>query len=183
MIQRIVAVIGTAGRGKQLTSKHWEYMQTALLSTINKEDTLISGGAAWADHLAVWAYLNNYCEGLILHLPAPFENGKFVGEYKTAGGTANYYHRLMTKELGISTLRDIELAIGKGAKVTSQAEGMDNRAMFARNTLVAKDCTHMVAFTFGVDGVVNGGTKHTWELAKDKPRRHYSLEGTTHSCG
>ena len=44
----------------------------------------------------------------------------------------------------------------------------------ARNKLVAESDL-VIAFTWGKDSPPAGGTKHTWDLAKDKKRIHISL--------
>lgn len=50
--------------------------------------------------------------------------------------------------------------------------------MFARNRLVAEQCTHVLAFTFGMGAEpADGGTKATWDMAgPGKMRRHVSLK-------
>jgi len=60
---RNLAVIGTAGRDRSplLSVALWEAMKVDLRARIEPADALISGGAAWADHLAVHAYLSGWC--------------------------------------------------------------------------------------------------------------------------
>lgn len=177
-MSRIIAVIGTAGRDKsiKMSMKHWEQMCGVLHAELEPSDTLVSGGAAWADHVAVWAYLNDYCKDLILHLPAPFMHNGYIGGYGTSGGAANYYHGLFSQRLGVHTMGHITLAIKKGAKITEQPVSHGYAAMTNRNKLVANDCTHMVAFTFGEGDVpADGGTKITWDMAAGKERCHVPL--------
>lgn len=175
---RVIAVIGTAGRDKfvRMARKHWDQMTTAIGGEVTKADFLVSGGAAWADHVAIWAFLMDHVAGLNLHLPAPFENGKFQGGYGTSGGACNYYHGLFSERMGMDSLGHITMAIEKGAIITQQPVANGYAAMAARNALVARDCTHMVAFTFG-DGDVpaDGGTKITWDMAASKQRAHIPL--------
>lgn len=178
-MSRAIAIIGTAGRDKdiKMSMKHWEQMCKVVHEEVEPTDTLVSGGAAWADHVAVWAYLNGYCKDLILHLPAPFMHNGYIGGYGTSGGAANYYHGLFTQRLGVHTMGHITLAIRKGAKVTEQPAAHGYSAMANRNKLVANDCTHMIAFTFGEGSEpADGGTKITWDMAKDKQRVHVTLE-------
>ena len=179
-MSRNIAVIGTAGRDKThpLHEKHWVFMANTVYEEVGRDDMLISGGAAWADHVAVWAFMNDLCKGLVLHLPAPFEGGKFIGEYGTSGNACNYYHRLFSKEMGFNSRGHLMAAIEKGAIVTYQPHMLGYAAMSARNLLVASDCTHMMAFTMGIGDVpTDGGTKITWDMAAAKDRVHLSLAG------
>jgi hypothetical protein len=176
-MSRVIAVIGTAGRDKNiaLAEKHWDFMAHTIYEELQPTDVLVSGGAAWADHVAVWAYLNDLCAGLILHLPAPF-NGRFQGEYRTSGNACNYYHEKFGRVMGFDPWAHIIAAIEKGADITEQPVAMGYAAMAARNRFVAHDCTHMVAFTFGEGDVpADGGTKITWDMAANKLRSHVSL--------
>jgi ribA/ribD-fused uncharacterized protein len=176
--KRVIAVIGTAGRDKNiaLAEKHWDFMAHTIYQELQPTDILVSGGAAWADHVAVWAYLNDHCAGLILHLPAPFKNNRFWGEYGTSGNACNYYHEKFSKTMGFNSLAHIQAALDKGARITEQSIAMGYAAMAKRNKLVANDCTHMVAFTFGEGDVpADGGTKITWDMAANKLRSHVSL--------
>ena len=178
--KRVIAVIGTAGRDKNiaLTEQHWEFMAHTIYQELQPTDVLVSGGAAWADHVAVWAFLNGHCAGLILHLPAPFNGTCYEGAYGTSGAAANYYHGLFSRVLGQSSLVHLRDAIAIGADVTEQPVAMGYAAMAARNRFVAHNCTHMVAFTFGEgDLPVDGGTKITWDMAANKLRSHVSLAG------
>lgn len=177
-MRRVIAVIGTAGRDKQhpMDLSHWEYMCNVMRFLVGPEDHLVSGGAAWADHAAVWAYNEGLCEGLTIHLPAPFD-GAFHGEYGTSGGTANYYHDRFSRAIGQDSLAQLYAALSGGAGYSAQPVSKGYSAMFARNKLVADQCTHMLAFTFGEgDTPTDGGTKATWDMAgPSKKRRHVSL--------
>lgn len=179
-MSRIIAVIGTAGRDKTLpmTDKHWDFMCETIAAEVKPEDTLVSGGAAWADHVAIWAYGTGLVKNLILHLPAPFENGCFQGPRMGAGQTCNYYHKLFSEAMGFDSLGHIRQAFmyESSVVITEEPAGPGYGAFAARNRQVANTCTHMVAFTFA-DGEVpaNGGTKMTWDMAADKLRIHVSL--------
>lgn len=178
MEQRTIAIIGTAGRDKNhpMSAKHWDFMCHTIYEELKPEDALVSGGAAWADHVAIWAFLNDHCKQLILHLPAVFMNNHFDGGYGTSGGACNYYHGLFDNVMGFHSRGHIQAAIDKGARITNQPIAMGYVAMTNRNKLVAEDCTHMVAFTFGEgDEPADGGTKMTWNMAATKQRAHVSL--------
>ena len=101
--QRRVAVVGTAGRDKSkpMTKATWQAMLDDIRGRLQPDDVLVSGGAAWADHLAVHAYLQGWCEGLKLYLPAPFQVNKFVGPAASAASAANYYHLLFETATGV----------------------------------------------------------------------------------
>lgn len=178
-MSRIIAVIGTAGRDKAITmcAEHWNFMANTLAGELKPDDVLVSGGAAWADHVAVWAYLNDLCSGLILHLPAPFMANHFDGGWGTSGGACNYYHQKFDYAMGFHSRGHITSAIEKGAVVTSQPLANGYGAMATRNKLVANDCTHMIAFTFGEGDVpADGGTKITWDMAANKQRIHVPIK-------
>ncbi len=176
---RIIAVIGTAGRDKTITmtSKHWDFMCQTLADELQPGDKLVSGGAAWADHVAIWAFGTDLVKELTLHLPAPIVNGIFTGEYGTSGNACNYYHERFSRTMGFDSRDHIMQAINHNkVNVTSQPVKQGYAAMAARNALVANDCTHMVAFTFGQgDEPTDGGTKITWNMAANKQRAHVSL--------
>lgn len=177
-MSRKIAIIGTAGRDKQhlMNTSHWEYMCQRVANELEPTDHLISGGAAWADHVVVWAYINKLCSNLTLHLPAPF-NGQFFGGKGTSGGASNYYHHLFSKTIDQDSLQQIYNVLESGVNYTTQPEANGYTAMFARNALVANECTHMIAFTFGAGNVPNdAGTKSTWNMAgTTKMRAHISL--------
>ena len=179
---RRIGVIGTAGRKEKavrLTKSDFEAMVAYLAKAVQPNDTLVSGGAAYADHSAVRAYLDGKVAGLVLHLPAQIvtdDKGRLKFEdagYGTAGAAANYYHRLFAEKLGLDpdgTIREIQEAIDKGATVTyadgtAPAAGKDS-SFLQRNSLIAKDSDYgVIAFDFDVEGrdrPADGGTGDTW---------------------
>ena len=176
---RTVAIIGTAGRDKKIdmTKATWEFMCEQTRQLVKPTDHLVSGGAAWADHLVVWAYLEGLCESLTLHLPAVLNGDAYDGDFGTSGGAANYYHKLFSKVIGRNTIGEVQAAIDKGATVTNQATAAGYVAMAKRNKLVADQCDHMIAFTFGMGDIpADGGTKMTWDMAgANKHRQHVPL--------
>lgn len=150
-----------------MTAVLWEQMVADAKTRVQPEDTLVSGGAAWADHLAVRLYLDGSVKHLILHLPAPFVDGQFQGERESAASAANYYHHLFSTVLDVDTRQEVADAIAKGAKVTEQPIARGYGAMFARNALVAKVSKAVIAYTFGDgDEPADGGTKDTWGQVK-----------------
>ena len=76
---RYVGIIGTAGRkedGVRLTEGDYRYLVEYIGKAVKPNDVLISGGAAWADHVAVQLFLDGKAGGLVLHLPAELVVGK-----------------------------------------------------------------------------------------------------------
>lgn len=164
---RKVAIVGTAGRDDNslLTKATWKAMYNHAVSMVSPDIHLVSGGAAWADHIAVKLFLEGKVGGLTLHLPAKFNVAvaKFEGAYKTAGHTAGYYHSKFTKTVGFNSLKELVEAIKKGAIVTTQ-EGNTPQNFFNRNTLIAQEAESLLAFTF--DDEPKGGTGDTYKKFK-----------------
>jgi hypothetical protein len=172
---RTIAIIGTAGRSQVPTLTEWNNMLEDAKSRVSQNDTLISGGAAFADHIAVKLFLEGKVKELKLRLPAKISNGKFIGKYGTAGGTANFYHDKFSKVIGINTIEEIQQAINKGAEVTYETE-ISNKAMFIRNDKVAKESNAMIAYTYGESNEpADGGTKDTWNKSKYSDKVHVSI--------
>jgi len=178
---RRVAVIGTAGRDKErahlLSADLWDTMLEHARGQVRTDDHLISGGAAWADHLAVELFLEGRVAGLTLHLPAPLnDRGRFVGEFGSAGGVANYYHDRFRQCTGLDGLSRIRRALGRGAQHTTQPAAPGYEAMKARNRLVASQCNTLLAYTWSQDsGPADGGTAQTWQMASHARREHVDL--------
>jgi hypothetical protein len=162
-----LAIIGTAGRledGKKLDLAKWNDMKRTIAAFVKEHSIrhVVSGGAAYADHLAVGLYLAGLVDHLDLMLPCEFDMNKVqfhdTGEYSSftnPGGTSNFYHRHFSARVGIKSLTQIEAAIAKGATV--HIEG----GFKSRNSLVAK-ADMMIAFTFGNGAQVkDGGTSDT----------------------
>lgn len=171
-------IIGTAGRDKTkpMTLNLWRWMIRDVRERIEKGDDATSGGAAWADHLAVSLLLFGWIEHLTLFLPAPFENGRFVEMgYKSAGGTANYYHRLFSKAIERDTLGQLAMAIERdNVTVHYEPASPGIGGMFARNAKVAM-VPRLLAYTFGEgDEPADGGTKDTWDKCEGE-RIHVPL--------
>lgn len=179
----MLAIIGTAGRGTdaaKLSRPLYDAMYGRTLSAMGEWDDrdLVSGGAAWADHLAVRAFLEGEARSLRLFLPARFEGRRFEGPPADAARTANRYHAEFSRILGIDTLSQIEEAVRRGAVASFHA------GFKTRNLEVAAAASRVLAFTFGAGrepavsveadeafgsafdaGLKDGGTAHTWAQA------------------
>jgi len=174
-----IAIIGTAGRDKTkpMTKALWSWMITDVLSRVPKGAELVSGGAAWADHLAVYLFLSGHASKLTLHLPAPLVDGKFEGPSCSSGNVATYYHRKFSQVIGENnTMRQIEQAGAmKNCTGSFQPAAWNYQAMFVRNAIVAAQADEMLAYTFGPgDKPADGGTASTWNMCRGK-RTHVSL--------
>lgn len=172
-----IAIIGTAGRDKTkpMTLRLWEWMLEDIYNRIPKGAHVVSGGAAWADHLAVALFLSGHAARLTLHLPAPFASGRFIGNHGSSGSAANYYHGRFSEIIGQGTLFQIaEATVAENVDGSFEPATTGYSGMFARNNKVAK-ATHMLAYTFGTGDVpADGGTADTWNKCTGK-RVHVPL--------
>ena len=173
-----IAIIGTAGRDKSkpMTRTLWNWMIIHATRHIPRESHLVSGGAAWADHLAVELFLMEHAAKLTLHLPAPYWDGRFHGPMRSAASAANHYHWRFSKVVGYDTLSQIGLVADMEHCYGSFQPTQDGYAgMFARNKKVAAEADKMFAYTFGTgDEPADGGTKNTWDQCKGE-RIHVPL--------
>lgn len=164
----ILAIIGTAGRGDDGAKLHidkWNDTKRVVLKLIEDYGitSLISGGAAFADHLAVQAFLSPkvHVNKLTLCLPCEFNlsKGKFQEnpkDQKDCGRISNWYHEKSMKITGRDSLAEIAQAIEGGAEV------IVGKGFFDRNKTVARWADMLVAITFGTEEwVKDGGTAHT----------------------
>jgi len=162
-----VSIAGTAGRGPdgdKLSFDLYQQMEDIVFDLIqgirkDREVILISGGAAWSDHLAVSLYLKGVFPNLILHLPCEWKDGSFFdnGKSKNVGSISNFYHKKFSEKLKIfNSLSEIDTAIKSKNCTTTVSKGFH-----ARNELMAKSEV-LIALTFGNKQIVNdGGTSHT----------------------
>lgn len=173
-----IAIIGTAGRDKTkpMTLALWVWMVQDAMQRVGKGDHLVSGGAAWADHLAVTMFLAERVKALTLHLPAPLGLQGFNGPNKSSATAANYYHSLFTNVIGEYSFGQIKQCEDMpGCDGTFEPEAPGYAAMFARNRRVAEAADLMLAYTFAEgDQPADGGTKHTWDMCRGK-RIHITL--------
>lgn len=166
-----IAIIGTAGR-----KEDWQKLNRDAFGTMflivnkitrklanNSPWTAVSGGAAWADHLAVFSFGLGYADKLILELPCSLTpEGKFMdtGErnFRTnPGGTANYYHQLFSEKTKINSFNQLRDAAKHPNCTINVRDGL-----FDRNSKVAETADACIALTFG-DGpkLKDGGTMDT----------------------
>lgn len=187
-----IGVVGTAGRKEdepKLNKAVYDAMYFALLAQLKgvpvQERHLVSGGSAYADHLAVRAYLEGQCAKLTLHLPRALEKGHFAPYKDKAADTMDYYHRVFSQKCFIDpsvSRAQLAEALNKGATFTVEPLSCEGfQPLFERNKKVAANATDMlIAFTFG-EVSKEGGTAHTWEqhasLNKTAERVHINVHG------
>lgn len=193
--QTPLAIIGTAGRKEdkdRLTGDHHDKMVDIAsklmihLKLDGPNTHLVSGGAAFADHVVVTLGLTGVVppENITLYLPSHLGPDGYFGENewqeKTAK-TAMYYHSIFSEKIGRNSIQEIQLLKDKGATLEVISGGFK-----VRNTRVAKHVSpigHLLAFTFGIPsshqtdwsvrpfgptinsqyaGLKDGGTADTW---------------------
>lgn len=180
-MSKILAIIGTAGRGEdydKLSAYKWRKVKDLVLNFVQDQrvDSVISGGAAWADHLAVGLYNAKFVKNLHLCLPCKFNLNKKEFEssgFKSNGSTANYYHKKMREKTCKNSLDELAESIKNGAKISIGAGFID------RNSIVAEKSTILLALTFGEkEKVKDGGTADTVRkfIAKNGNENCYHID-------
>jgi hypothetical protein len=167
---KTLAIIGTAGRGedayKLKCNPHWVAMLADASRLVEREGfgRFVSGGAAWADHVAVSLALagcGKYSLGL--HLPG------IAGDMETA----IKYHRRFSHALHWNTLGQLAEVQGElYCRTTRKGSFKD------RNGRVAGEADSFLAMTFGNCGrVKDGGTAHTVRLMQGQGKTgwHFDL--------
>ena len=181
-----MAIIGTAGSkfSDRMNPELFRAMVTRAgvivdgLECEHGEITLVSGGAAVSDHIAVvlWLQCQDF-EGLHLYIPCGWDsdrnqfcdNGK-QGWRDNPGRTANSYHGKFAQSVQEDTLYQIELGRLTGAVLDDSCFGFH-----ARNSSVAQSDV-VIAFTWSkTNSPDDGGTKSTWNKATNSRRIHVSL--------
>jgi hypothetical protein len=195
------AIVGTAGRGTdkdRLSDNHFKAMCECgrLLLQQFKEseygvDTLVSGGAAWADHTAVELFLKKEVPKLKLFLPCRFDaknrqyditpmSNRDNYNGKTTGEISNQYHQRFSRKCSLSSLSDIMLAMEQGADV------IIGKGFYQRNSLVAQSDI-ILAMTFGdKEWLKEGGTAHTLQTYLNRVRKYGFFDKSFHydlNCG
>ena len=178
-----VSIIGTAGRDKDRTYdiNLWCAMWDDVLDRFDttKKYTLVSGGAAWADHLAVSLFLARpKWFKLKLFLPSMFaeHTQRFVGPERSAASTISYYHELFTKATGIDGRREIAEAISQGCEYECEPSAAGLGGFFARNRKVALASDACLAYTWGSGREPSSnGTRNTWDQVTGR-KVHVSLQ-------
>jgi hypothetical protein len=174
-----VSIIGTSGKEGNMTNDLFRAMIKKAHKIIKeefnldpKDVTLVSGGASWADHVAVRLFLTGKYKHLTLHMPCKWLGSGFLdnGAYSWAvnpGRTANTYHKRFSQDIGRDTLGEIGSC---GAKIIDTYKGFHHR-----NTAVARS-DFLIAFTWSdTDRPEKGGTLDTWNKCVSR-KVHVSLK-------
>lgn len=183
----LVSIIGTAGRYSNLhllTAKLFDQMVDECHRLIIDEYkdpadvTLVSGGSAWADHVAVQLFLTRGYARLRLHLPCHWDatTCKFAAVVPSNAMQAhtskvlNTLHGAFSKKMehiANYSRNQIQRAINKGAVI------FEYNSFATRNIQVAK-APHIIAMSWDEDEPKTGGTAYTWKRAKGR-KSHISL--------
>ena len=170
-----IGIIGTAGRrddGGRLTDRVFGLMLNEarrVLANLPRPHLGVSGGAAWADHVAVTLFLYSELDHLTLHLPARLMQLGGFDDAHQDGRIANHYHRAFSAEIQHDTLGDLADAVARGAQATV------SDGFLHRNLLVGR-CDFLLAFTFGEGATPkDGGTRHTWDRSSAPRKLHVPL--------
>ena len=195
-----IGIIGTAGRNdasRLVSSDNYLKMKNKLddiISEMNKTSetvTLISGGAAFSDHLAISHYIKNPdTQSLWLALPCEFDLQYKRFALNHYGNIANGLHYQFSEkcfEGKTTSLEQIAQAIELGANLLPIPDG----GFFARNTLIAHHSDIIVAFTSNLllteaidfkqqqvikpHPISDRGTRDTWDKAVGKHRIAVSI--------
>ena len=164
-----IAIVGTSGRGdnnetenmtSELYAKMLEIAEQYLLKAQELDDavSLISGGAAWSDHLAVSLHLK-YKVPLILHLPCKFTDKFVPGDNSSkqwgTAKTANELHQKFSAVVGFDSLAQLEQVQKTAIKY--------GQGFLARNTQIVENADWLLAFSWSTsDKKITGGTGDTW---------------------
>lgn len=181
-----LAIIGTSGRSpnekKLIDPSHFEFATESVISYIRDvlgldpfDIILVSGGSAWMDHVAINLYLGGGFGGLNLYLPSKFDpkQKKFVNTHE--GRTLNQLHEQFTNKMNlINSFDDLTKITSRGPKHNIKIQ--IKRGFLQRNTLIAQNCDHLLAFTFDSDSdSITGGTKNTWDKTYHPNKVHFNL--------
>lgn len=165
-----IAVIGSAGRGEDAVRMHAKLFENAIerfksvcsveLRVQMSEVHLISGGAAWIDHIAVRLFNTGQVRSLTLHLPAQWDSEKKCFDPNNGcGSIANLLHKSFSRRTKTNSLEEIEFARRRGANFVV------HRSFKHRNTFIAEQARFLVAFTWAQDDAPKraSGAFDTWK--------------------
>lgn len=181
-----IAVIGSAGRGndarkfcrdlfEHMVKRVWREIERVSQTTSHKTIRLVSGGAAWGDHVAVALFLEGKVDQLHLHLPCPLHSKRFSGG--SVSRRVNQLHEEFTRVSEVDSLGDLVKAVDMPGCSAFVHDGF-----FARNSEVARSADCVIALTWSRSTEpAPGGTKDTWTKSKSKNKIHISLTSLANS--
>lgn len=154
-----VGIIGTACRDRDFVDRvvYYQallYLEQWLSSQWSwSEIILVSGGAAWSDHLAVLLYLRHPGCRIDLKLPEP------LAVTLEGRSTSAYHHRCFEQSTGIPSLSHLQsVPIGS----LSLYHGFK-----ARDRVIASSVDILIALTKDGNGKLTSGTQYTWNSTPD----------------
>ena len=182
-----IAIIGTAGRSSSqlaaLNTVVFDEMTNLAMGQIREwgfenlsQVILVSGGSAWADHVAVRLFLDRIEEwgGLQLFLPCRFSPDTKQFDSTACGKSLNRYHEQQSSKMNRCSRQDLAAAIALGAQVETIRKGFKGR-----NTAVANQADYMIALTFSSSADApdhnSRGTLDTWSKCHGV-KKHFSLQ-------
>lgn len=172
-----IGIIGTAGSrndmkyfNKESFEKLVKYIEKKIIW--DEDIELWSGGSSGIDHICVILALKYKCK-VKLFLPSKFENESFYdnGEYsytKNTGKQLNQLHKKFSQKVDINSLEQINTLIHQ-----NNCEIKVYNGFHRRNDEVAK-ADIILAITES-DIPDDGGTKYTWDKAKNSDRHSYNI--------
>jgi hypothetical protein len=183
-----LAIIGTAGRHhseyqtlsvehmKLMANKVYDFIEN-VMKTATENVILVSGGSAWADHIAVQLYLTKKFAGLELYLPSEFNPKKKIFKNTHEGRRLNFLHEQCQTKTLMPVLDELARVVMSSIKSSkSKVKIIVKRGFKQRNTLIACNNDFLIAFTFSsTDQPIDGGTADTWQKTGHNNKFHYSL--------
>lgn len=174
-----LAIIGVSGRKKEqislLSKEHMLWMMDNVYFYIVyvmkrkfKNVTLVSGGSAWSDHIAIKLFLTGKFKGLELYLPATFnlETKRYGDSHE--GKILNLVHSKCQEKTNYGIFDEIASVINhKNTKIILC------NGFFDRNSLIAKNSDYLIAFSMGDD--ICGGTMDTWNKVEHENKINFNL--------
>lgn len=156
-----LAIIGSADRTKKMGPDHWTQMVHSaaevidfIRSSTEAPTILLSGGAPWADHVAVFLYLNGFVDDLHLYVPAEASRG---------WGIIKYHHQRFAQQANRASFKEMS----RHPIRARPSQDMTVRSLFDRNSEVARNSTHILALTPGkTEPPKKSGTLDTWNKFK-----------------
>jgi hypothetical protein len=189
-IATTVAIVGSAGRkedARRMNSDHFTFMLNAVQHQIEEvwrlsptNVRLVSGGAAFADHVAVALHRlrPQHYSRLTLHLPVPFNTTRTAFDAAGIGSFSNAGHRTFCRQMGWNENQSllelcrlssdgVNVIVSEPARVAG-ASPPGVSSYFDRNRVVAQS-DYLIAFTFTEAGATQpkeGGTAHTFAACR-----------------
>lgn len=181
-----VGIIGTAGREPNImalcTPETFNGMIEQCVNALEtfkltpQQVTLVSGGAAVADHAAVALYNANHAIAFEIHAPCKwdvknhaFEDTGVRDSMINPGGRANQLHRDFARVSGVPSLKQLDALyeVSQSARL-APVSYTAHRGFHARNRAIAASADYLIAIGFGP--VMTAGTRMTWDLCEHGER-------------